>query len=75
MKVKEKTRITAAEIKFTRTEKYTWMDNKINKDKKKRTKAVPLLDEILKYKSNWIQHVDRMQRDRLPKVLRNYKQH
>jgi len=28
------------------------------------------LDKTLKYKTNWIQQVNRMQRDRLPKLLK-----
>jgi hypothetical protein len=31
------------------------------------------MGKILKYKNNWIQHVNRMQRDRIPKLLKNYK--
>jgi hypothetical protein len=28
------------------------------------------MGKILKYKNNWIQHVKRMQRDRIPKLLK-----
>jgi hypothetical protein len=44
MKAKEKTRITALEIKLMRTAKYTWTDCKRNKDTLK--KAEPVLDKI-----------------------------
>jgi hypothetical protein len=29
--------------------------------------------KILQYKNSWIEHVNRMQRDRNPKLLKNYK--
>jgi len=30
------------------------------------------LDKLLKYKRSWIQHVNRMPRNRLPKVMKHY---
>ena len=30
------------------------------------------MDKLLEYKSNWIQHVNRMPRDRLPRVMKRY---
>jgi hypothetical protein len=30
---------------------------------------------MLKNKTNWNQHADKIQRDRLPKLLKNYKPH
>jgi hypothetical protein len=29
-------------------------------------------DKLLEYKSNWIQHVNRMPRNRLPRIMKNY---
>jgi hypothetical protein len=61
MKAKYKIRIFEAEMKFMRrTTKYTWMDDKTKKGMLKGLKSQPVLDNILKHKSNWIQHVDRM---------------
>lgn len=58
-------------MKFMRcTAKYTWMAYKRNEDTLKELKTKPILDKILKYKNNWLQHVNRMQRDRLPKLLK-----
>ena len=31
-----------------------------------------LLDKLLEYKRNWIQHVNRMPRNRLPRVMKRY---
>jgi len=39
----------------------------------KELKRQPGSDKISKYKHNLIQHVERMQRDRLSKLLKNYK--
>jgi hypothetical protein len=39
----------------------------------KELKTEPAIGKILKYKNNWIQHVNRMQRDRIPKLLKNHK--
>jgi hypothetical protein len=72
MKANNKTRITAAEMRFMRkTTKYIWGDYKRNDDigLLKELKTEPVMGKILKYKNNWIQHVNRMQRDRIPKLL------
>ena len=43
-----------------------------NTQKTKELKITPLLDKLLEYKTNWIQHVNRMPRNRLPKVMKHY---
>ena len=35
-------------------------------------KITPILDKLLEYKRNWIQHVNRMPRNRLPRVTKHY---
>ena len=35
-------------------------------------KKTPILDKLLEYKRNWIQHVNRMSRNRLPRVMKHY---
>jgi len=35
-------------------------------------KITPILDKLLKYKRSWIQHVNRMPRNRLPRVMKHY---
>ena len=32
----------------------------------------PVLDKLLEYKRNWIQHVNRMPRNRLPRIMKHY---
>jgi hypothetical protein len=65
-------RITAAEIKYMRTAGYTPTGNKTNTQIAKELKITPILDKLLEYKRNWIQHVNRMPRNRLRKVMKRY---
>jgi hypothetical protein len=52
------------------------MHYKRNKDKLKGLKPEPTLNKVLKYKTNRIHCVDRMQRDRqTSQVLKHYKPH
>jgi len=66
-------RITAAEMKYMRrTAGYTW-DRSLNKCTNcKGAKKTPILDKLLEYKRSWIQHVNRMLRNRLPRVMKHY---
>jgi len=58
-------RITAAEMKYMRiTAGYTWTDYKTNTQIAKELKIAPILDKLLEYKRKWIQHVNRMPRNR-----------
>jgi hypothetical protein len=54
-------------MKFMTTAKYSWMDNERNKHILKEAETEPTLHKLLKYKTRWIKHINRMQRDRLPK--------
>ena len=66
-------RITAAEMKYMRrTAGYTWTDYKTNSHIAKELEITPVLDKMLEYKRNWIQHVNRMPRDRLPRIMKHY---
>jgi hypothetical protein len=65
--------ITEAEIKYMRrTAGYTWRDNTTNTEIVKDLNITPVLDKMQSYKRNWIQHVKRMRRSRLPRILKNY---
>jgi len=58
-------RITAAEMKHMRRRAgYTWTDYKTNRQIAKELKITPILDKLLEYKGNWIQHVNRMPRNK-----------
>ena len=55
-----------------RTAGYTWTDYKTNAQIAKELKIIPILEKLLDYKRNWIQHVNRMPRNRLPRVMKYY---
>jgi len=50
----------------------TWTDDKTNAQIAKELKITPMLDKLLEYKRSWIQHVNRMHRNRLPRVMKDY---
>jgi len=67
------TAITAAEMKYMRrTAGYTWTDYKTNSPIAKELVITQVLDKLLEYKRNWTQHVNRMPRDRLPRITKQY---
>jgi len=73
IKARNARRITAAEMKYMRrTAGYTWTDYKTNTQVTKELKITPILDKLLEYKRNWIQPVNRMPRNRLPRVIKHY---
>jgi hypothetical protein len=55
-----------------RTAGYTWTGYKTNTQIVKELKITPILDKLLEYKRNWIQHVNRMSPNRLPRVMKHY---
>jgi hypothetical protein len=73
IKASDTRRITAAEMKYMRrTAGYTWTDYKTNLHIAKELEITLVLDKLLEYKRNWIQHVKRMARDRLPRIMKHY---
>ena len=55
-----------------RTAGYTWIDYKKNVQIAKELKITTVLDKLLEYKRSWIQHVNRMPRNILPRVMKCY---
>jgi hypothetical protein len=72
IKVRDANRITAAEMKYMRTAGYIQTDYKTNTQIAKELEITPILDKLLEYKRNWIQHVNRMPHNRLPRVMKHY---
>jgi len=73
VKTRDARRITAAEMKYLRrTAGYTWTGYKTNAQIVKELKITPTLDKLLEYKRSWIQHVNRVPRNRLPRVMNHY---
>ena len=59
-------------IYVRRTAGYIWTDYKTNAQIAKELKITPILDKLLEYKKNWIQHVNKMPCNRLPRVMKHY---
>jgi len=57
---------------FTLPTGYTRTDYKTNAQIRKELKITPVLDKLLEYKKSWMEHVNRMPRSRLPKVMKHY---
>jgi len=55
-----------------RTAGYTWTDYKTNAQIANELNITTILDKLLEYKRSWIQHVNRMSRNRLPRVMKHY---
>jgi len=73
IKARDARRITAAEMEYMRrTAGYTWTDYKTNTQIAKELKITPISDKLLEYKRNRIQHVNRIPRNRLPRVMKYY---
>jgi hypothetical protein len=73
IKARDARRITAAEMKYMRrTAGYIWTDYKTNIQIVTELKTTPILEKLLEYKRRWIQHVNRMPRNRLPRVMKHY---
>ena len=72
-KARDARRITAAEMKYmTRTAEYSWTDYRANGQIAKELKITSNLDKLLEYKRSWIQRVNRMAGNRLPRVMKHY---
>ena len=73
IKERDARRITTAEMKYMRrTAGYPWTDHKTNRQIAKELKITPILDKLQEYKRNWVQYVNRLPRNRLPKVMKQY---
>jgi hypothetical protein len=72
IKARDTRRITAAEMKYMRRTRYIWTDYKRNAQIAKELKITPILDKLLEYKKKWKQHVNRIPRNRLSRVMKHY---
>jgi hypothetical protein len=55
-----------------RTAGYIWTVCKTNTQIARELKITTILDKLLEYKRNWIQHVNRIPRNRLPRVMKHF---
>jgi len=73
IKTRDARRIKEAEIKYMRRRAgYTLTDYKTNAQIAKEFKITPILDKLLECNKSWIQHVNRMPRNRLPTIMKHY---
>ena len=71
---RDMTRVEAAEMRFLRSVKgYTRLDKVRNEVIRKELEISGIQAVRLKYKQNWINHLERMDNTRLPKHALNYK--
>jgi hypothetical protein len=58
-------------MKYMRiTATYTWTDHKTNTEIAKELNITQVLDKIQDYKRNWIQNVNRISRNGLPRLIK-----
>jgi hypothetical protein len=70
---RDEQRLTTAEIKFMRrTAGYSLSDRMRNKHILDKTKVTPITEYVNKYRQNWLQHVKRIYRARIPKQMFRY---
>jgi hypothetical protein len=75
IKARDARRITTAEMKYLYvriTAGYIWTDYKTNKQITKELKITPILDKLVEYERKWIQRINRMPRNILPRVTKHY---
>jgi len=66
-------RITAAEMEIHGKNSRIHLDRLQNKcTNYKGVKITRILDKLMEHKRNWIQHVNRTPRNRLPRVMKHY---
>jgi hypothetical protein len=66
------TKITSNSFKNWQTARYICIDYKTNAQITKESEITPILDKLLEYNGNWIQHVNRIPHNRLPRVMKHY---
>lgn len=67
------TKIQSSEMKFVRSiAGYTKMDKKYNEDIRQELKVEDINSTIAGYREKWLQHVQRMETNRIPKMVLHY---
>jgi len=59
-------------MKYMRTLGYTWTNYKTNAQIANELKITPILDKLMEYMRNGMQYVNRISRNRLPRVMKHY---
>ena len=72
LRQKDKKLLASIEMKFfRRTASYTIFDDKRNEEILENLKVEPADEKLIRFKSNWLRHVTRMNKS-MPKVMLNY---
>jgi hypothetical protein len=58
---------------FRRTASYALFDHKGYEEILEELKVEPVDEKIIRYKSNWLQRIRRMNINRMPKIMLNYR--
>ena len=67
-------RIEASEMRFLRSVAgYTIADRKRSEDIRTELNIFRLMDKITQYREEWLQHINRMDNNRIPKRILHYK--
>jgi hypothetical protein len=71
---RQKSRLEAAEMRFLRSVAgYRLIDHRRNEDIREELQIIDINSRIKDYQIKWLQHVERMEQNRIPKLLLNYK--
>ena len=63
-------------MKYVRvTAGYTWRDYKTNKETVNELNISTVLDKMQEYRRNWVQHINRMPRNGLTRIIQKRKLH
>jgi hypothetical protein len=71
---KQKSRLEAAEMRFLRSVAGQGLiDHRRNEDIREELQIIDINSRMKDYQIKWLQHLERMEQNRIPKLLLNYK--
>jgi hypothetical protein len=71
---KTKSRLEASEMRFLRSVAgYRLIDHRRNEDIREEIQIIDINSRIKDYQIKWLQHLERMEQNIIPKLLQNYK--
>jgi hypothetical protein len=74
LRQKDKNQPTSTEMRFFKTTAgFTLFDHKRNEEILEELKGEPADKKLRRYKSDWLQHVTRMNNNRMPNIVLNYR--
>ena len=58
---------------FRRAARYSLFNNKRKEELLEELKIEPVYEKLRRYKSNWLCHITRMNNNRMPQIMLNYR--